>query len=65
MAVRIAEEHYDEPLPVDPYESMDRMLDSFMRLLGVFVERILIPFIIVTGLIIAVEAASAFLSGRL
>ena len=68
MAVRITEEHYDEsryrPI-LTRGERIDRMLDSFMRLLGVIVERILIPFIIIAGFIIAVEAASALVSGRL
>ena len=68
MAVHRAAEHYDQSHDRPVFaraERIDRMLDSFMCLLGLFVERILIPFIVIAGFIIAPKAAAALLSGRL
>ena len=68
MAVHRAAEHYDQSHDRPIFaraERLDRILDSFMCLLGLFVERILVPFIIIAGLIIALKAASALVSGRL
>ncbi|MDI6816869.1 MAG: hypothetical protein QME41_06740 [Actinomycetota bacterium] len=68
MAVRIAAEDdyqpHDRP-NLTRGERVERMLDSFMRLFGSFVERILIPFMIVAGIIIVAQVVSALLSGRL